>query len=79
MSETALKNGERLGAYQVLRPIARGGMATVFRVLDTRDNQELALKLLHPVEEQSDSTHRFRLEFRALSKLNHPNVLDVRE
>lgn len=73
--------GERLGSYEVLRPLARGGMATVFAVRDVREpnGPPLALKLLLPLGQQEEARTRFRREFRALSKLQHPNVLKVYE
>jgi tetratricopeptide (TPR) repeat protein len=71
--------GERVGAYEVLRPIARGGMATVFAVRDTRDGKLCALKLLLPLADADEAKTRFRREFRALSRLQHANVLQVYE
>ncbi len=71
--------GERVGPYEVLRPLARGGMATVFAVRDTRDDAIRGLKLLLPVAQAEEARTRFRREFRALSRLQHPNVLQVFE
>lgn len=53
-------------------------MATVYRVRDVRNDQVLALKLLLPLEAR-EARSRFRREFRALSRLSHPNVLRVYE
>lgn len=71
--------GEVLGAYEVVRPIARGGMATVFAVRDTRDpgGPLRAMKVLLPLTHADEARTRFRREFRALSRLQHPNVLQV--
>lgn len=69
--------GDLVGPYEVLGPIARGGMATVFAARDTRDGSEVALKLLLPVVGGDEGRSRFRREFRALSRLHHPNVLQV--
>ncbi|MCA9566845.1 MAG: protein kinase [Myxococcales bacterium] len=71
--------GARIGAYEVVRAVARGGMATVLEVRDTRNEQRLALKLLLPLAHADEARSRFRREFRALSRLNHPNVLRVHE
>jgi serine/threonine protein kinase/tetratricopeptide (TPR) repeat protein len=71
--------GQRIGAYEVVRAVARGGMATVTEVRDTRDDSRLALKLLLPLAHAEEARSRFRREFRALSRLNHPNVLKVYE
>jgi len=71
--------GERIDAYEVIGPIARGGMATVLAVRDTRTNDEVAMKLLLPLELEEEARSRFRREFRALSRMSHPNVLKVFE
>ena len=71
--------GERIGPYQVTRFVARGGMASVLEVIDTRSSTPCALKLLLPVQEAAQAKTRFRREFRALSRLQHPNVLRVHE
>ncbi|MEZ4316867.1 MAG: protein kinase [Myxococcota bacterium] len=71
--------GERIGAYEVVRTVARGGMATVLEVVDTRDGTTKGLKLLIPLAHAEEAQSRFRREFRALSRLNHPNVLKVYE
>lgn len=71
--------GERIGPYVVERFIARGGMATVLAVRDTRTGEEQALKLLLPLSLDRDGLVRFRREFRALKRLTHPNVLQVYE
>jgi tetratricopeptide (TPR) repeat protein len=71
--------GDRIGAYEVVRTVARGGMATVLEVTDTRDGSTRALKLLIPLTHAEEAQSRFRREFRALSRLTHPNVLKVYE
>ncbi len=54
-------------------------MATVLAVRDTRDGAEVAMKLLLPLELEEEARSRFRREFRALSRMSHPNVLKVHE
>ena len=71
--------GDHIGRYEVLEHIARGGMATVLAVRDPRTEKREALKLLLPLAAAEESRSRFRREFRALSRLSHPNILDVRE
>ncbi len=72
--------GQRIGAYEVLRTLARGGMATVYAARDTRNGREVAIKLLHSLQLHDDDVRaRFRREFQALSRLDHPNVLAVYE
>jgi len=71
--------GDHIGRYEVIEQVARGGMATVLAVRDPRNGERLALKLLLPLAAAEESRSRFRREFRALSRLSHPNILDVRE
>ncbi|HHO52584.1 MAG TPA: tetratricopeptide repeat protein [Deltaproteobacteria bacterium] len=71
--------GDRIGDYVVLDRLARGGMATVLSVRHTESQEEVALKLLLSLALTDESQGRFRREFRALSRLHHPNVLRVYE
>jgi len=54
-------------------------MAAVFEVVDPEDKQVYALKLLDAVARDDSARTRFRREFRALSRLEHPNILQVWE
>lgn len=54
-------------------------MASVFKARDTRNDQVVALKLLRPIGDDPSGRMRFRREFRALQRLDHPNVLRVHE
>ena len=71
--------GDQIGDYVVQEHLARGGMASVFGVRDAKSGDKLALKLLHPLSPNDDTQGRFRREFRALSRLQHANVLRVYE
>ncbi|MFK7929062.1 MAG: protein kinase [Myxococcota bacterium] len=71
--------GDALGPYVIDSFLASGGMASVFRARDTRSGAEVALKLLRPMADDPSSRTRFRREFRALQRLDHPNVLRVYE
>lgn len=71
--------GHRIGEYEVVEHLARGGMATVYAVRDVRTGETLALKLLQSVDRADETQARFRREFRALSRLHHANVLRVYE
>lgn len=77
--QTPPQPGEHIGIYQVLAAVARGGMASVIRVRDTRSEEELAMKLLLPLTRSDEARSRFRREFRSLSRLNHPNIISVYE
>jgi eukaryotic-like serine/threonine-protein kinase len=66
------------GRYEVTHLIARGGMAQVYRALDTRLGRHVALKVLFP-ELSVDRTfvERFRREAQAAANLSHPNIVAV--
>jgi eukaryotic-like serine/threonine-protein kinase len=71
--------GELLdGRYQILARLARGGMATVYRALDTRLDREVAVKVLHAwLAEDDEYVQRFSREAKAAARLSHPNVVAV--
>ncbi len=70
--------GSRLGDYQLLRKLGRGGMADVYAARQLSLGREVALKVLRPdFARDKDYIHRFRREARAAAKLNHPNIVQV--
>ena len=68
--------GRRLGAYQIVSEIARGGMGTVFKAVRADDAYEkaVAIKLIRDGASHDDVTHRFRAERQILASLEHPNI-----
>src|SRR6202023_1923260 len=64
-----LSIGDKLGPYEILAPIGKGGMGEVYRARDTRLNRDVALKV--STERFSE---RFEREARAIAALNHPNI-----
>ncbi|MFE0732371.1 Stk1 family PASTA domain-containing Ser/Thr kinase [Streptomyces antibioticus] len=66
------------GRYRVEARIAVGGMATVYRAVDTRLDRVLALKVMHPAL-AADGTfvERFIREAKSVARLAHPNVVQV--
>ena len=64
--------------YVIDRPIARGGMATVYRCVDTRLGREVAAKVMHEQYVHDPVfLDRFRREARAMAQLSHPNLVNV--
>ena len=61
--------GEKLGPYEILAPIGKGGMGEVYRARDSRVGRDVAIKT--SVESFSE---RFEREARAIAALNHPNI-----
>ncbi len=70
--------GMQIDAYRVEAPVARSGMASIFRALDTRDNRIVALKIPHPdMEADPILFDRFQREGGIGERLNHPGVMRV--
>ena len=67
-----LSAGERLGAYEILALIGKGGMGEVYKARDTRLGREVAIKV--STEQFSE---RFEREARAIAALNHPNICQL--
>jgi len=65
----AFSAGDRLGPYEIVAPVGKGGMGEVYRGTDTRLGRPVAIKI--SAREFSD---RFEREARAISALNHPHV-----
>ena len=70
-----LQPGSKLGSYEILSPIGKGGMGEVYRARDTKLGREVAVKVL-PAAVASDSEKIARLEreARLLAAVNHPNI-----
>src|SRR5262245_48154775 len=70
----ALAPGARLGPYEIIEPLGRGGMAEVYRAQDSRLGRHVAIKVAE--ERFSD---RFAREARAVAALNHPNICTLHD
>jgi Tol biopolymer transport system component/predicted Ser/Thr protein kinase len=68
----ALANGTRLGPYEIVAPIGRGGMGDVYKARDTRLDRIVAVKVL-----QEEFSARFEREARAVAALNHPHICQL--
>jgi serine/threonine protein kinase len=65
--------------YQLERELGRGGMATVYLARDLRDDGLVAIKVLHPELGLTIGADRFKREIRVAARLQHPNILGVRD
>jgi eukaryotic-like serine/threonine-protein kinase len=73
-----LSAGSRLGPYEIIAPIGAGGMGEVYKAKDTRLDRVVAIKVLpESLAKDPDRLTRFQQEARALSALNHPNLLAI--
>jgi eukaryotic-like serine/threonine-protein kinase len=66
------------GRYEVTQRLARGGMATVYRAVDTRLTRTVAVKVMHiGLGDETEFARKFDREARAAARLSHPNVVSV--
>jgi len=72
-----LSAGEKLGPYEILAPVGKGGMGEVYRARDTRLHRDVAIKVLPQAFQTEAARERFQREARAASALNHPNICAV--
>ncbi|HTP33296.1 MAG TPA: protein kinase [Candidatus Acidoferrales bacterium] len=68
----SLAAGTRLGPYEILSPIGKGGMGHVYKARDTRLNRIVAIKV-----STAQYTQRAEREARAVASLNHPHVCQL--
>ena len=74
----ALEAGSKIDFYRIDAPVARSGMATIYRATDVRDNRTVALKIPHPdMEADPIFFDRFKREGAIGERLRHPNVMQV--
>ena len=70
----------RIGAYDVVSLIGRGGMGEVYLAHDSRLGRKVAVKVLQSaLTSDPDAVRRFEQEARAASSLNHPNIVTIYE
>jgi eukaryotic-like serine/threonine-protein kinase len=74
----SIEAGAQIDSYRIEAPVARSGMASIFRAVDTRDNRVVALKIPHPdMEADPILFDRFQREAGIGERLNHPGVMRV--
>jgi eukaryotic-like serine/threonine-protein kinase len=72
--------GRKLGHYRVISLIGAGGMGEVYLARDLRLERKVALKVLSSEYTRDESrVRRFVQEARAVSALNHPNIITIHE
>ena len=60
---------ERLGKYQIIEQIGRGGMATVYLAQDRKHRRSVAVKILHPHLAANLGSERFHREVEIAARL----------
>jgi serine/threonine-protein kinase len=73
----------RIGRYEVLGELGRGGMAIVYRGLDPVIKREAALKVIRKADLEAGESvqilERFKREAQAAGSLQHPNIVAIYE
>jgi serine/threonine-protein kinase len=73
-------NPERLGRYDILRPLGSGGMGEVYVAHDPLLGRNVAIKILpERLASDRDTLARFTQEARSASALSHPNIVTIYE
>jgi len=73
-----IEAGAQIDSYRIEAPVARSGMASIFRAVDVRDNRQVALKIPHPdMEADPILFDRFQREAGIGERLNHPRIMRV--
>jgi serine/threonine protein kinase len=63
--------------YEILDPIAEGGMGAVYRARRTRLGDDVAVKVVLPGDDSRTLRERFLRESRAAASLHHPNIVSI--
>ena len=63
--------------YQLVRQLARGGMATVYLARDCKHSRDVAVKVVHPAVASALGAGRFLREIEIAAQLHHPNIVPV--
>ena len=68
----------RIGEYEILKEIGRGGFAVVYKARDIKSGQTVALKVLRNVPgDEVEFINRFEKETQIAASLSHPNIVPV--
>lgn len=74
----SLEPGSEIDSYRIEAPVARSGMASIYRATDLRDNRVVALKIPHPdLEADPILFDRFQREAAIGERLSHPKIMLV--
>ncbi len=72
-------NTNAFGRYQIIRPLGGGGMADVYLARDPVLDREVAVKIPIPDRLSADVLARFKVEARAVARLEHPAIVPLYE
>lgn len=70
--------GQQIGDFEIVRELGSGAMGTVFQASQIGVDRDVALKLINPaLLSRDDAIQRFHREAMNLSRLDHPNVVEI--
>ena len=68
---------DMLDGFRVIRPIASGGMGTVYEAVQENPRRRVALKMIRPGLASPALLARFTFEAQTLARLRHPNIAQI--
>lgn len=78
MLQSPIMIGTKLGVYEIVEELGRGGMATVYRAFQPSMERYVAVKVIHrAISSEPKMLERFQREARLIAKLEHPHLLPV--
>ncbi len=70
--------GRRLGQYEIVGELGRGGSSRVYRAYAHEDGRDVAMKVIpNDADDRAGFVQRFMREVEVIRKLNHPNIVQV--
>lgn len=70
--------GTRLGQYELIEEVGKGGMATVYRAYQPTVDRYVAVKVIHrSIASDAHNLERFQREARLVTRLEHPHLLPI--
>ncbi|HLY26417.1 MAG TPA: serine/threonine-protein kinase, partial [Aggregatilineales bacterium] len=70
--------GQRVGQYEIIALLGKGGMAVVYRARQSSIGRDVAIKVIKPdLAETEEFEKRFQREAEAIASLSHPFILKV--
>ncbi|MBL4847589.1 MAG: SUMF1/EgtB/PvdO family nonheme iron enzyme [Planctomycetes bacterium] len=76
-SDPSLRQGARIGPFEIREQIGAGAMGAVYRAFDHSAGREVALKLPHVDRIDPRAQERFRREGQASAALDHPGIVRI--
>ena len=70
----------KLGKYQIIKELGRGGFGIVYEALDSVLNRRVAIKVLHPsLTVDTQFLYRFQQEAALAARMEHPNIVTIHD